>query len=130
MWWNQYVGLPYRSHGRTRDGLDCWGLVRLVQREQFGRDLPSYDADYDGDEKEELAAAIHGHIDLWQPVPAGQEREGDVVLMTFCGIPCHVGIVLPGGDMLHVSRTTEATIERYTGMKWNKRIEGFYRYAE
>lgn len=29
-WWNEYVGLPFADKGRTREGCDCWGLVRLV----------------------------------------------------------------------------------------------------
>jgi cell wall-associated NlpC family hydrolase len=40
-WAAQYVGLPFRDKGRARTGLDCYGLVVLVLREQFGVEVPS-----------------------------------------------------------------------------------------
>ena len=39
-WWNKYVGIPYAPGMSSRDGCDCWGLVRLVYREEFGTLLP------------------------------------------------------------------------------------------
>src|SRR5262249_15997138 len=45
-WIAGYVGLPFRSLGRDRDGLDCWGLVHLVYREVFRLEVPAYSEDY------------------------------------------------------------------------------------
>ena len=35
-WVADYVGLPWEPYGRTRAGVDCWGLVRLVYEERLG----------------------------------------------------------------------------------------------
>ena len=43
----RYVGLPWLDRGRTADGADCWGLVRLVLAGHFGVEVPSYLDDYD-----------------------------------------------------------------------------------
>ena len=34
-WVSAYVGLPFKEGGRHRDGLDCYGLLRLVINERF-----------------------------------------------------------------------------------------------
>ncbi len=39
-WTVDYVGIPWEWRGRTRTGLDCYGLVRLVYEEQCGIGLP------------------------------------------------------------------------------------------
>lgn len=41
-WVGYYLGLPYKEKGRDRQGLDDWGLYRLVIAEQFGIALPSF----------------------------------------------------------------------------------------
>lgn len=40
----RYLAIPYRKGGRTWDGCDCWGLVRLVLKEERGIILPSFDS--------------------------------------------------------------------------------------
>lgn len=39
-WSTRYIGIPYRAGGRERDGLDCWGLIRLIYREERNTLLP------------------------------------------------------------------------------------------
>ena len=39
-WANEYVGIPWLWRGRDRTGIDCYGLVRLVYREQLSVELP------------------------------------------------------------------------------------------
>ena len=44
-WINSYIGLPYEVGGRTRSGLDCYGLCKLVYQEQYGLELPDWSTD-------------------------------------------------------------------------------------
>lgn len=129
-WWNEYVGLPFADKGRTREGCDCWGLVRLVLHEQFGIDLPSYTDDYTSTaDNAGIAGAIDSNMAGWRIVPPGEAREGDVALFRIGGLPLHVGVVI--GDvryMLHVCMGIDACTEQYRAPRWLSRLEGVYRH--
>ena len=133
MWWNRYIGTPFKPFGRTLEGCDCWGLLRIVYREAFGIELPSYVSDYTAtDARQELAGLIGQEVEAnpWQEVAQGQERSGDAVLLALQGYPCHVGVVTEPGRMLHILKGPGAVIESYRGVAWSKRFRGIYRYAE
>ena len=59
-WSATYIGAPWSARGRDRDGLDCWGLVRLVYRDRLFRDLPDYQGYVSGHERREIDALIAG----------------------------------------------------------------------
>lgn len=130
-WAGRYIGLPFKLHGRDRSGLDCWGLVRLVMAEQFGKALPSYSSKYERETQEVvLGDLITQEAELfWQPVPSGQEAVGDVIVLRMRGRPMHVGIVIGDRHMLHIERGIDSCIEKYNGIRWMHRIFGFYRHV-
>lgn len=120
-----YSGIPYLRRGRDRQGLDCWGLVRLWYRDELGLALPSF-ADLDDGEAataQELAARAR---EQWRQVETPEA--GDVILLR--GDPLHVGVVLAPGLMLHTTRKLGASaVERYDTGRWRHRVQGFFRYA-
>ncbi len=127
-WCPNYIGLPFKSLGRDRSGLDCWGMVYLVYREVFGRDVPPYAAYADAYDIEEVGALIRGEIvTRWREV--SPEKLGDVILLRVRGEPCHVGVVVARGKFLHSFEGTQSCVERYDSLKWRRRTMGFYRYA-
>lgn len=103
-WSDAYVGLPFAKRGRSRHGLDCYGLVRLVLRDMAGLDLPRFDV-WDTREKV-LARETCGMT----RVARGGERALDVVIMTadqwrggrWCKAPLHMGVVVARGQVLHI----------------------------
>jgi cell wall-associated NlpC family hydrolase len=130
-WARKYIGIPFREKGRDEDGLDCWGLVRLVFKEERGIVLPSYDESYSSTEDSEaIEALVIENKTSWQEVPAGKERPWDVVLLRLRGRPMHVGLVTAPGFMLHITRETfYVAHESYRAAIWRSKILGFYRYA-
>ena len=42
-WSDEYVGIPWLWGGRTRAGLDCYGLVQIVYADVLGVYLPPHD---------------------------------------------------------------------------------------
>jgi len=131
-WADRYVGIPFLDNGRSLAGCDCWGLVRLVLREQFGLDLPSYVGGYaSANEREEASALIAGRIpaDGWWRVPDQQARPGDGVVLRIMNQPWHVGLMVTPSDFLHVFEgQAVSAIERVDSPRWKRRVVGFYRH--
>ena len=125
-WAGRYIGLPYRPHGRDRGGLDCWGLYRLIQGEQFGRWLDGFDGSY-SDSHESRAAGIATESGFAVEVPAGEEIVGDAVFLRAAGVICHIGMVLGDGSMLHIRDGAGSTVEPYRRGPWSRRVEAFRR---
>lgn len=124
MWWNEYVGIPYKLSGRDRDGLDCWGLVRLIHKEQFGNDLPSFsDHDHSHEKIREIMAEQREN---W--VSTDTPKIGDVILFRVLGSPSHVGLYIGDQSFIHAKQGINSAIERYDSVYWRNRIVGFYRY--
>lgn len=136
-WVNSYVGLPYRQEGRTREGCDCYGLVRLVQWLERGVDMPELaDLAYrKGVSKEERLAlgekikAFDAAAIGWFEVPKGSKIEPfDVLWLKHAG-PIHFAVAVNGRTMLHVEEGADAAIEDFDTAKWKNRILGVYRHA-
>jgi len=123
-WWNDYVGIPYKLSGRDRDGLDCWGLIRLIHKEQFGNDLPSFsEHDHSHEKIREIMAEQR---EKW--ISTDTPKIGDVVLFRVLGAPSHVGMYIGDKSFIHAKQGINSSIERYDSIFWEKRIVGFYRY--
>ena len=125
-WWNKYIGIPYTTEGRERDsGLDCWGLVRLVYKEELGIDLPTFTNTYHDTETQ--AEALAFGKEYWDNIEA--QESGDVVIFRIAGEASHVGIITIPGFFIHVREGQDSVVESLDSIKWRKRIEGIYRYA-
>ena len=129
-WVNDYVGLPFVDGGRTRAGVDCYGLVRLVLREQFGISLPDYGDVYQSvRERETIAGALTQEKSRWVNIEQPHAAQlGDVALFRVGGLPLHCGLVLSPDVMLHVCQGCETVVEEMHGLVWGARFEGIYCY--
>jgi len=126
-WVKKYIGIPFASNGRTIDGCDCYGLVRLVLRNEYGINLPELSDNYsDALNVKETARVFAEQL----PVLAGENiptpQEGAVVIITEHGVPAHVGIVAGNGYILHTGIKTGAICQRETHPCLRGRIEGYY----
>ncbi|ATQ67728.1 MULTISPECIES: NlpC/P60 family protein [Methylosinus] len=114
-WSTDYIGLPWRAGGRTRDGVDCYGLARLVYAERLGIDLPGYDESYaTAEEWVELAALIDGGLAAgpWREIALDEAREYDGLLFRRGGLATHIGLFVAPGLVLHASAGRASAIQR------------------
>ena len=123
-WAAEYVGIPFREHGRDRTGCDCWGLYRLAYGERFGVWLEEYVCPA---ERAVQADTIRREAEFAAVVLPGQVQPGDAVFLRALGVVSHIGMVLGGGMMLHTRRGTDAAIEPYRRGRWAQRVAGFRR---
>ena len=134
-WAAGYIGIPYVDGGRSHDGCDCWGLVWLVFREQWGIDLPDYRGAYSSAaDKADVAELIAGELGPWAPVAQAKAAVGDVGLFRYAdGSPGHVGLMLEPRRMLHVHQGLDTTIadldRRMHGVRWRDRLDMIGRYT-
>jgi len=128
---SSYIGIPFRSCGRDRFGLDCWGLLCLIYREKLGISLSSYIDEYDDAHLyDKVSKAVTAHIPEWTPVIKGHEKPFDAIILKLRGLPIHIGMVVKPGQMIHVLDKLNTCLERYNAPLWSKRIRGIYRYGK
>ncbi len=125
-WANEYVGIPFEEKGRGHAGCDCWGLARLVLKEQFDVDLMDHDGDYETvKDRHAIAVAVENDLPNW--VETKKPQCGDVVLLRCKGLPLHIGVMLNRRRMLHILEGINAGTERLDSIVWKDRIIGYYR---
>ena len=125
IWAKRYIGIPYKAKGTTIDALDCLGLIEVIYREIFNVILPKYNH-VDTDDMQLAKDVLESNKPGW--VKLDKPKENCVVLFRIADYPIHMGIVLDNNYMLHTLKGHNSAIERFTGAKWNKRIEGYYDY--
>ena len=101
--------------GRGPVEFDCWGLARHVLKQEFDISLPSYT--YGEDRTDAITAGIQHFEAVDKP------RAGDLALFNN---PLHIGIMLCGDSMLHITRSKDVSVERVGAFR-TKRVEQFFR---
>ncbi len=127
-WTNEYIGIPYLFGGDDRNGIDCWGLVRLVLKERYGKVLP----EYFHESIDEVPDMIREFTPRTNVYKVDAPSPGDLVLILMRGKPMHIGIIVGSTgerNMLHTLVGHDSALDQWDSMKWIKRVEGFYRAA-
>lgn len=126
----EYLGIPYKDFGRTKEGLDCWGLCCLVAKDHFNYDLPPLDGQYtsasDGSSVSDLVALEK----LGDWVKVLDYEAGDILVFNIAGFACHVGTYLGKNKFIHILQGSEVTIENLDSIVWKKRLDGAYRKCQ
>jgi cell wall-associated NlpC family hydrolase len=122
-----YIGIPYKVGGLTREGADCYGLVAIYYREQFGIELRHFDR-INRDLLQGVDPTLSDGGHRWRLVPLEEARCGDVVALGSARIE-HVGIYIGDNQILHCFMRGSATvwpIRRLKRQGWSQCL--FYRY--
>lgn len=92
--WPSWIGVPYKLGGTRRAGVDCSGLVARLLAAAHLR-VPRHSAD-------QIAIAPHD---------GGARGPGDIVaIWSHDEAPCHVGLAIAGGRVVHASRSRACVV--------------------
>jgi cell wall-associated NlpC family hydrolase len=111
------IGKRWRANGRGPDVFDCWHLARYVERELFGRALPSVNVPSDPGWAWMLETiASHPEHANWvrRPTENGliSATDGALVLMARSQRAAHIGVWLqPEQGVVHCDQTSGVKFE-------------------
>ncbi|MGV8987819.1 MAG: NlpC/P60 family protein [Cypionkella sp.] len=122
-WAGRYLGTPWVA-GES----DCWNLARRIWREQFGRDVPAVIVDASSP-FETRRMLRDGDRSRWQVTQT--PMEGDAVMMARGTTPCHVGVYLADGSILHSVEGAGVICTAAEGLlRVGYQVAGFYAWRE
>ncbi|NOR27614.1 MAG: hypothetical protein GQ540_03685 [Lutibacter sp.] len=122
---SKYIGIPFIDNGRTLEGCDCFGLVKLIYKEQFNIILPDY-LYKDTNDIEAINDSLSVGKNMYEKV--NSPLYGNLVLFNIVGMPMHIGFCLGHGKFLHVSNKSKTSCKDRI-LRWKNKIEGFYCYV-
>lgn len=123
---SKYVGIPFVDKGRTIEGCDCWGLLRLVYSMELGVQLPTFSEEYESCRDTKTTwGSFNAHLADWEQVQTPVPLDG--IFFNVVRNP-HVGIVVANNFFLHTTASTQSsTIERLDSPIWRNRIVSYHR---
>jgi sulfur carrier protein ThiS len=124
----KYIGIPFLEKGRDASGVDCWGLVRLIYKQEYDIALPSFVEDYTLSDDARIGELFAQYKEGWAPLT--QPTVGCVVLFRMFGTESHIGVVVDNSHFIHVREGRDSVIESLESAKWSKRVVGYYNYSE
>ena len=127
---DRYIGIPFKDKGRDFDGCDCWGLIRLIYKNEFNINLPEYlDAYVSTANRKSVAEFADAEKLNWIAVTS-RPSFGDVILFRIYGLPMHIGMAIGKRQMIHILKGADSGVERFDNLIWKNRILGVYRHAK
>ena len=110
------IGRPWRADGEGPDAYHCWALVRQVQRQIHGRDLPDVRVPTPLTLPWIVRTmATHPEGRVWREIACidGIVQAGDGALVSMARLdrPCHVGVWLAGEGIIHADDRLGVVLE-------------------
>lgn len=128
---DDYIGIPFKAMGTTKEGCNCWALVCMIYKDHLGIDLPTfaeYGAPKTTEELIKITKVFRENKLNW--INVKKPKFYDVILLRSGSMLYHCGLVIGKGQMIHIDKGVNSIIESYTSKMWKDKVEGFYRYAE
>lgn len=114
----KYIGLPYSIY-------DCWNLIKHYYKNELNILLPDYTY-LNSDDINSIEKATDKNKTKW--IKLEKPEKDCVIIFNLANHPIHIGLCIDDNRMLHTLRGHDSVIEKFTSIKWKKRIEGYYKW--
>jgi len=119
---SKYVGIPYKPRGRTKEGLDCYGLAICLFKER-GIELPDpFYPDTETSTNKKVMESLESTI---PNTKIDKPEPWCIIEFLIKGEPSHIGIYLGRGEFIHSSCSTGVVVDKL--YRWEKKVKGYYR---
>lgn len=104
-----YIGIPYRSGGESRRGMDCSGFSRTLYANLFGIELPH-------------SSAEQFEFSKLHTVDEDALKTGDLLFFSRRKRINHVGVYLGDGNFIHATNGSGITVSSLNDELWKSQI--------
>lgn len=122
---DNYLGIPFKHQGRTMDGLDCWGLIKLIYKD-LGFELldinESYDLNWGWKGKNYF---IENYWKEWTKEEQPKLFDG-VLFANTLDVPVHAGVYLGDNQIIHTCKMG-TVVNKISDVNRKYKLIGFYR---
>lgn len=120
--YSEYLGIPYKSGGRDRTNVDCYGVVYLIYKDLYKIELPDFQGkEYQGEFSK-----------LWKIIEKKELKERDVILFRTSRISNavgHIGLFIGDGRFIQcLENSGGIAIDRLERPYWIKNYYRAFRY--
>lgn len=125
-WVSRYVGVEFSPHGRTLEGCDCYGLVRIVLAEQFNVHLPRLDTEYEFGDAYSEELAINSQLFVLPVKKVEKPFIADLVFLRYFGNTSHIGLYVGDSILLHTAPKRNSCLDSLQSPFLKSRITAYY----
>jgi len=124
---NQYIGIPFKEHGRDMKGVDCFGLILLIYKE-LGYNIDDYQYK-PGWFKGSYNFFLENYHKYAERIPENEIiMPGNAILFSvFDKSPTHIGVYLGNGKFIHCLRKVGVVISKLNQEPFKSKIKGRFK---
>jgi cell wall-associated NlpC family hydrolase len=129
--YKKYIGIPFKSGGRDFSGIDCYGLIVLIYKEE--KDISLWDcSNYTVDDCSKDNLMLSNYHRNWDALDEKDLQELDILLFTtnpdLPDIPTHIALYIGENKMIHCIQEVSTYICKFKGGPMERFFHSAYRY--
>jgi probable lipoprotein NlpC len=134
--WSKYINIPFKDLGRDFSGVDCYGLIALIFKEEKGLVIPDYTELLYGKDRTEIKEKRDNILEsmgiFWVKAEGKLKPFDALIFNRGCNskVSSHVGLYIGNNKFIHVLENFPSYIEKLDNSVWKSRLYGAMRWLK